>query len=325
MGRVREACRIAANPTSRSGSARCSLDPVMITIATTGSSTSRDHARYVPFAPKEIADEIHPSWQAGRRPLACTSATQKAKPVWTSRGFAAWSNLSASAAMSSSICHRRDSRGRLARGACDRLPSCIRRWPLPMRDPPISAAGSLPSVRPFSVSCRRHGATGQARDRSVRAGFHQHRPRPCQAGLAATSPALPVRPRGRRGVAPATPKYLLHVAESLPAGSTCSVIGVGKAQFPMAAMAIVMGGLTSSAERSASKEGRTAPRTEGQVERRSTHQSHHGCNQRRGLLSCLVADYLGAKGIGTPFLLREIPPDVDPLSEQNKLILASAL
>lgn len=37
----------------------------MITIATTGSSTSRDHARYVPFAPEEIADEIHPSWQAG--------------------------------------------------------------------------------------------------------------------------------------------------------------------------------------------------------------------------------------------------------------------
>jgi 3-keto-5-aminohexanoate cleavage enzyme len=37
----------------------------MITIATTGSSISREHTPYVPLAPEEIADEIHLSWQAG--------------------------------------------------------------------------------------------------------------------------------------------------------------------------------------------------------------------------------------------------------------------
>ncbi|MBX6343128.1 MAG: 3-keto-5-aminohexanoate cleavage protein, partial [Thermomicrobiaceae bacterium] len=42
--------------------------------------------------------------------------------------------------------------------------------------------------------------------------------------------------------APATPKTLLHMVESLPAGSHWSVIGVGRGQLPMNAMAILMGG-----------------------------------------------------------------------------------
>ena len=67
------------------------------------------------------------------------------------------------------------------------LAELIRRWPLPMRIHRSRRPGLCQASGLSSVSCRRHGATGQARDRSVRAGFHQHRPRPCQAGLAATS------------------------------------------------------------------------------------------------------------------------------------------
>jgi 3-keto-5-aminohexanoate cleavage enzyme len=40
----------------------------------------------------------------------------------------------------------------------------------------------------------------------------------------------------------ATPKDLLHLVESLPLGATWSVAGIGRAQTPMATMAIVMGG-----------------------------------------------------------------------------------
>lgn len=47
---------------------------------------------------------------------------------------------------------------------------------------------------------------------------------------------------GALGAAPATAKNLLHLVESLPDGASWSVIGVGKAQLPMAAMAIVMDG-----------------------------------------------------------------------------------
>jgi len=40
----------------------------------------------------------------------------------------------------------------------------------------------------------------------------------------------------------ATPKNLLHLAESIPARSTYQVIGIGRHQFPMVTMGIIMGG-----------------------------------------------------------------------------------
>lgn len=40
----------------------------------------------------------------------------------------------------------------------------------------------------------------------------------------------------------ATARHLLHLAESIPAGCTWSVAGIGRAQLPMATLAIVLGG-----------------------------------------------------------------------------------
>jgi len=40
----------------------------------------------------------------------------------------------------------------------------------------------------------------------------------------------------------ATPKNLLHLVESIPPGSTYQVIGIGRHQFPMVTMGIIMGG-----------------------------------------------------------------------------------
>jgi 3-keto-5-aminohexanoate cleavage enzyme len=47
---------------------------------------------------------------------------------------------------------------------------------------------------------------------------------------------------GVPGGIPATPKNLLHLVESIPSNATWSVAGVGKAQLPMATMAILLGG-----------------------------------------------------------------------------------
>jgi 3-keto-5-aminohexanoate cleavage enzyme len=41
---------------------------------------------------------------------------------------------------------------------------------------------------------------------------------------------------------PATAKSLLHLSESIPKGSTWSVIGIGQGQLQMAMIAMVMGG-----------------------------------------------------------------------------------
>ena len=47
---------------------------------------------------------------------------------------------------------------------------------------------------------------------------------------------------GAPGSMPATVKNLLFLSESIPAGSTWTVAGIGRAQIPMAAAALVMGG-----------------------------------------------------------------------------------
>ncbi|WP_025322828.1 BKACE family enzyme [Deferrisoma camini] len=47
---------------------------------------------------------------------------------------------------------------------------------------------------------------------------------------------------GLKGALPATPKNLLHLVETVPAGSTWTVSGIGRAQLPMAVHAILMGG-----------------------------------------------------------------------------------
>lgn len=47
---------------------------------------------------------------------------------------------------------------------------------------------------------------------------------------------------GITGGISATPKNLFHLKESLPPGSTWSVLGVGAAQFPMVTLGIVLGG-----------------------------------------------------------------------------------
>ncbi len=47
---------------------------------------------------------------------------------------------------------------------------------------------------------------------------------------------------GVMGGLSASPKNLLHLAESIPPDSTWSVLGIGPAEFPMAGLAVLMGG-----------------------------------------------------------------------------------
>ncbi len=47
---------------------------------------------------------------------------------------------------------------------------------------------------------------------------------------------------GVPGAIPGTAKNLLHLVESLPPGATWTVAGIGRAELPLAVMAIVLGG-----------------------------------------------------------------------------------
>ena len=41
------------------------MEPLIITVATTGGGTTREQTPFLPITPEEIADEIYASWQAG--------------------------------------------------------------------------------------------------------------------------------------------------------------------------------------------------------------------------------------------------------------------
>jgi 3-keto-5-aminohexanoate cleavage enzyme len=47
---------------------------------------------------------------------------------------------------------------------------------------------------------------------------------------------------GVMGGISASPKNLFHLVESIPSGSTWSVLGIGPAEFPMIGMAMLLGG-----------------------------------------------------------------------------------
>lgn len=47
---------------------------------------------------------------------------------------------------------------------------------------------------------------------------------------------------GVPGGIPGTPRHLLHLVETLPAGCTWTVAGIGRAELPLAVMAIMLGG-----------------------------------------------------------------------------------
>ena len=219
------------------------MDPVIITIATTGSATTRQHTPHVPLTPEEIAEEIHLSWQAG----------------------AAIAHV-----------HVRDAQGRacmdferfrrvveLVRGRSDVI--------LNLSSSGLSVAGHDQRIRPLA-ELQPEMASFDAGSTNLGGRVFANHPTFLER-LAAAMAAAQVKPEievfeagfinnalvlaekgllqgplhfqfvlGAPGAAPATAKNLLHLVESLPAGATWSVIGVGKAQLPMAALAIVMGG-----------------------------------------------------------------------------------
>jgi 3-keto-5-aminohexanoate cleavage enzyme len=219
------------------------MDPVIITIATTGSGTTRQHTPHVPFAPEEIAEEIHLSWQAGAaiahvhvrdaQGRACMDFEQFRRVVELVRERCdIILNLSSSGLSGASDDQRIRPLAELqpemasfdagSTNLGDRVfanhPAFLERLAVAM-----AAAQVKPEIEAFE------------------AGFVNNALVLAEKGL--LQPPLHFQfVLGAPGAAPADARNLLHLVESLPAGATWSVIGVGKAQLPMAALAIVMGG-----------------------------------------------------------------------------------
>jgi 3-keto-5-aminohexanoate cleavage enzyme len=216
------------------------VEPLIITVATTGGGTTREQTPFLPITPEEIADEIHASWQAG----AAVAHVHVRDPEGR---------------RSSDIEYFRRV-VRLVQERCDIILNLTTSGPLdderilPVTDlrPEMASfdAGST-NLNDWVFVNRPAFLERLARemlDNGVKpeievfeTGFINNALVLAKRGL--LQPPLHFQfVLGAPGAAPATPKNLLHLVESIPSGSTWSVIGVGRSQLPMAAIAIVMGG-----------------------------------------------------------------------------------
>ena len=219
------------------------MEPLIITVATTGSSTTRRHNPDVPLTPEEIADEVARSFDAG----------------------AAIAHI-----------HVRDDQGRacmdlekfrrvveLVRQRCDII--------LNLTTSGLSGASAEERLRPL-IELHPEMASFDAGSTNLGERVFVNEPA-FLARLAETMRSAGVKPEievfesgfidnalalvdkgllqvplhfqfvlGAPGAISASVRNLLHLVESLPAGSTWSVIGIGRDQLPMATVAIVMGG-----------------------------------------------------------------------------------
>ncbi len=219
------------------------MEPLIITIATTGSATTRDHNPHLPLTPEEIADEVVCCWQAGA---------------------------------SVAHIHVRDDQGRacmdlekfrrtvgLVRQRCDIIVN--------LTTSGLSGASDEERMRPL-VDLRPEMASFDAGSTNLGERVFANEPA-FLVRLAKTMRGAGVKPEievfetgfidnacalaakgllqaplhfqfvlGAQGAISASARNLVHLVESLPAASTWSVVGLGKDQLPMATVAIVMGG-----------------------------------------------------------------------------------
>ncbi len=218
------------------------MDPLVITVAPTGSIPSRDTTPHVPIAPEEIAEDC----------VRCAGA-------------------------GASVCHvhvrepdgRPSSRTEYFRQVLEELRS---RTDAVVQISTGGRAGSGYEERAGRLDLRPEMASLTTGSVNFPEGVYAN-PRDLVERLAGRMKLLGIKPEmevfdasmvdgavdlvrngladpplhfnfvlGLRGALPATVKNLLHLVETVPPGSTWTVSGIGRAQLPMAVHAILMGG-----------------------------------------------------------------------------------
>jgi 3-keto-5-aminohexanoate cleavage enzyme len=217
--------------------------PLIITVAPTGSSTTRRHNPHVPLTPEEIADEVYRSHQAGAAIAHIHVRDAAGQACMDLEKFRRVVEL---------VRQRCDIILNLSTSGLHGASEEERLRPLRELRPEMASfdAGSTNlGERVFANEPAFLARLAQAmRGAGVKPEIEVFEPGFIDSAVALADQGLLEAPLhfqlvlGARGAISASVKNLLHLAESLPAGATWSVIGIGKAQLPMAAVAIVMGG-----------------------------------------------------------------------------------
>lgn len=218
------------------------MEKLIITVATTGGLTTRDKTPYLPLTPKEIADEVVASWKAGAA-VAHIHVRDK-----QGRGSLDYDTYVETVGL---IKERCDIVINLTTSGGIDAPDDVRIRPTDLK-PELASfdagsvnmgpgvfVNSMPFLEKLAKACQENGVKPEVE--VFEAGMINNALMFAQKGLIA-QPMHFQFVLGVPGAMPGTPRNLVHLVDSLPPGSTWSVIGVGKCHLPLATMAIHMGG-----------------------------------------------------------------------------------
>lgn len=218
------------------------MEPLIITVATTGSSTTRRHNPHVPLTPEEIADEVYRSHQAG---AAIAHIHVRDAAGQACMEFEKFRRVVELVRQRCDIILNLSTSGLHGASEEERMQPLELHPEMASFDAGSTNLGERVFVNEPAFLVRLAQSMQSA---GVKPEIEVFEPGFIDNAVALADQGLFEAPLhfqfvlGARGAVSASLKNLLHLVESLPAGATWSVIGIGKAQLPMAAVAIVLGG-----------------------------------------------------------------------------------
>lgn len=218
------------------------MDKLIITAALVGAETTKQDNPNLPTSPQELADAAYACWQAGASIVHLHVRDANEQPTQDVAIFAEAMRL---------IQERCDIIVQFSTGGAVGLPVEERTKPLSLRPEmatlttgtvnfgPDVFFNSEPYVEAIAKAVQENGVKPEIE--VFEAGMIDNALRLVRKGLV-TPPLHFDFVMGVPGGIGGTVKNLLHLAESIPAGSTWSVAGIGRTELPLATMAIIMGG-----------------------------------------------------------------------------------
>ncbi|ASN04263.1 BKACE family enzyme [Virgibacillus necropolis] len=218
------------------------MEKLIITVATTGAVTTRDNSPYLPITPTEIASEVFDSYKAGASIAHIHVRDKNGDP---SMDFESFRETVERIKEKCDIIINLTSSGGLNLKEEDRLKVCELQPEFASLDAGSMNFGSSvflnspPFLEKLSKKMNEHEVRPEIE--IFDSGMINNALMLAKKGL--------IKPPfhfqfvlGVPGGMTATPKNLIHLIDSIPPGSTWSVIGIGKHQLVMNTLGITLGG-----------------------------------------------------------------------------------
>ncbi|MFC1937619.1 3-keto-5-aminohexanoate cleavage protein [Chloroflexota bacterium] len=220
------------------------MDPLIISVATTGNWPTREHTPYVPLTPKEIAAAAVDSWREGAAIVHIHVRNSQGKISLDRELFGEAMELIRAVGCDIII-------NLTTSGGVGQLPDEERFNPLELK-PELASfdAGSINFQNRVFVNSPEflERLAQRMLDAGVKPEIECFDTAMITNALALAQKGLIKPPLlfqfvlGVPGAGHASAKQLLHMVELIPAGSVWSVCGIGPHQLPLNTMAVVMGG-----------------------------------------------------------------------------------